>query len=242
MSSFIDHIDLTLQKVQKKNKTIFMMGDFNINLLKYQSHPETNDFISLIASHYLFPHILHPTRVIDHSATIIDNIFSNNVESDTVGGDILSQITDHFPQFLIVKNMAMDYRKVALFQRDYPKFSEERFLDDFKKLSWEDLYDENLSTNYKFDKVFDRVNHTVQEHVPLKTVNTQQLKIRSKPWVTPYIQNLIKHRDKLLRKLRKSHSIVLRTYIKNLETGLSVRIERVNSSIMTVTFNKITQI
>ena len=26
----------------------------------------------------------------------------------------------------------MDYRKVALFQRDYSKFSEERFLDDFK--------------------------------------------------------------------------------------------------------------
>ena len=109
-----------------------MMGDFNINLLKYQSHPETNDFIKLMVSHYLLPHILHPTRVTDHSATIIDNIFSNNVESDTVGGNISCQITDHFPQFLTVKNMAMYYRKVALFQRDYSKFSEERFLDDFE--------------------------------------------------------------------------------------------------------------
>ena len=44
--------------------------------------------------------------------------------------------------------------------------------------------------------------------MPLKEVNKQQLKPRSKPWVTPYIQNLIKHRDKLLSKLRKSHSIV----------------------------------
>ena len=98
-----------------------------------------------MVSHYLLPHILHPTRVTDHSATIIDNIFSNNVESDTVSGNILSQITDHFPQFLIIKNIAMDCSKVALFQHDYSKFSEERFLDDFKKLSWEDLYDENLN-------------------------------------------------------------------------------------------------
>ena len=214
MSSFIDHIDLTLQKVQKENKTVFMMGDFNINLLKYESHPETNDFINLMVSHYLLPHILHPTRVTDHSATIIDNIFSNNVESDTVSGNILSQITDHFPQFLIIKNIAMDYRKVALFQHDYSKFSEERFLDDFKKLSLEDLYDENLNINYKFDKFFDRVNYTVQEHVPLKKVNRKQLKLRSRPWVTPYIQNLIKHRDKLLRKLRKSHTVVTENLYK----------------------------
>ena len=92
-----------------------MIGEFNMNLLKYQSHSETNDFIKLMVSHYLLPHILHPTRVTDHSATIIDNIFSNNVESDTVSRNILSQITDHFPQFLIINNIAMDCRKVASF-------------------------------------------------------------------------------------------------------------------------------
>ena len=62
-----------------------MMGDFNINLLKCQSHPETNDFINLMVSHYLLSNILHP-RVTDHSAAIIENIFSDNVESDTVDG------------------------------------------------------------------------------------------------------------------------------------------------------------
>ena len=110
--------------------------------------------------------------------------------------------------------MAVHYRKVTLFQRDYSKFFETRFLDDLKNFFWEDLYDENLSINYKFDKFFDRVNYTVQEHVPLKKVKKQQLKLRSKPWVTLYIQNLIKHRDKLLRKLRKSHSIVTENVYK----------------------------
>ena len=37
-------------------------------------------------------------------------------------------------------------------------------------------------------------------------MNKKQLKLRSKPWVNSYIQKLIKHREKLLRKLRKSHS------------------------------------
>ena len=55
-------------------------------------------------SHYLLPHILNPTRVTDHSASIIDNIFSNCLESDTVSGNLLSQISDNFAQFLIIKN------------------------------------------------------------------------------------------------------------------------------------------
>ena len=38
-------------------------------------------------SHYLLPHILHPTRVTDHSATVIDNIFSNNTVHESVSGN-----------------------------------------------------------------------------------------------------------------------------------------------------------
>ena len=76
---FLDHLTSVLQKVQKENKTLLIMGDFNINLLNYNSHSETNDFINLMISHYFLPHTLHPTRVTDRSATIIDNIFSNSL-------------------------------------------------------------------------------------------------------------------------------------------------------------------
>ena len=84
ITKFIDHMTSILQKAQKENKTLFIMGDLNINLYNYCSHTETNDFINLMASKYLLPHILHPTRVTDHSVTIIDNIFSNNCELDTL--------------------------------------------------------------------------------------------------------------------------------------------------------------
>ena len=57
-------------------------------------------------SHCLLPHILHPTRVTDHSATVIDNIFSNNSSYETITGNIMTQISDHFPQFLMLTNPA----------------------------------------------------------------------------------------------------------------------------------------
>ena len=57
ITNFNNHISSILQKVQNENKSLLIMGDFNINLVNYGSHPETNDFINLMVSHYLLPHI-----------------------------------------------------------------------------------------------------------------------------------------------------------------------------------------
>ena len=55
----IEHMDDVLSKLEESNTTIFLIGDFNINL--YEHHTETNDFINSMVSHYLLPCILHPT-------------------------------------------------------------------------------------------------------------------------------------------------------------------------------------
>ena len=97
-TKFIEYLESTLSKVDK-NKIICVIGDFNINPLNYGSHRETNEFINCMVSHYLLPHILQLTRVTDHSATIIDNIFTNATEFNIVSGNILNQLADHFNSF-----------------------------------------------------------------------------------------------------------------------------------------------
>ena len=76
------------------------MGDFNLNLLNYETHSDTNDFINSAISYSLLPYILHPTRVTEHFAKVTDNIFSNITVCESTSGNILCQISDHFPQFL----------------------------------------------------------------------------------------------------------------------------------------------
>ena len=75
VQEFTHFVNGILQTVTKENKHVFFLGDFNLNLLNYEHHSDTNDFLNSMVSHYLLLHILHPTRVTDHSATIIDNIF-----------------------------------------------------------------------------------------------------------------------------------------------------------------------
>ena len=101
-SKFIEYFELALSKIDK-NKIICILGDFIINFLNYESHSDTNDFVNSMVSHYLLPHVLQPTRATDHSATVMDNIFTNITDYETISGNVLNQVADHFSQFLILK-------------------------------------------------------------------------------------------------------------------------------------------
>ena len=88
---------------------------FNIDLLQYESNTFSNDFINLLTSHSLLPSILQPTRVTDHSSTIIDNIFSNASDSgESVSGNITTNISDHFIQFMLIKNITSHTKLVII--------------------------------------------------------------------------------------------------------------------------------
>ena len=100
---FIQYLDTVFSKAKIERKLVFLMFDLNINLLNYDSNTATNEFLNFMVSHYLLPHILHPTRITDHSSTIIDNIFTNNTDYETISGNILTLITDHFLQFITLK-------------------------------------------------------------------------------------------------------------------------------------------
>ena len=43
-------ISQLLDKISKEQKQIFLLGDFNINLLKYNGHQPTNEFLDSLAS------------------------------------------------------------------------------------------------------------------------------------------------------------------------------------------------
>ena len=102
-SRFVEQIESIFKKINETKYNIFVMGDFNIDLLQYESHNNTDEFLNTIISHSFLPYILQPTRVTDRSSTVIDNIFSNITDFETLNGNITTLIADHFAQFLLIK-------------------------------------------------------------------------------------------------------------------------------------------
>ena len=91
--------------VSKERKQVFLDGDFNINLLNYNDHQPTNDFLDSLTSNSFIPYILYPPRITSHSKTIIDNIFFNFISHEIISGNITATISDHLPQFSVVPNI-----------------------------------------------------------------------------------------------------------------------------------------
>ena len=77
-----------------------------------------------------FYHILQLTSMPDNTATVIDNIFSNNIQDNIICGNILLTLSEHFSQFLSVKRGNVDLKEVNIYRRDYSTFSSESFRDD----------------------------------------------------------------------------------------------------------------
>ena len=90
-----NYLSQIFETVSKEQNQVFLLGDFNVNLLNYNNQQTTNDFLDSLASNSFIPFILHPTRINSHSKTLIDNTFSNFISTEIIS----SNITDHLTQF-----------------------------------------------------------------------------------------------------------------------------------------------
>ena len=79
-----------------------VMGDCNIDLMKNENHLQTREFLNMY-SNSLIPLIYKPTRETKTTATLIDNIFTNdfNVNGLLLQGLLITDISDHYAIFHI---------------------------------------------------------------------------------------------------------------------------------------------
>ena len=80
------------------------MADWNIDLMKHQSHDKTGEFLDIMFSRSFFPLISRPTRITSNSATLIDNICTNDPNNCSASGLLFTDISDHLPIFTILSD------------------------------------------------------------------------------------------------------------------------------------------
>ena len=222
---FNNHLNQMLEKVSKEQKQIFLLGDFNINLLNYNIHQPTNDFLDSLASNSIIPYILQPTRLTSHSKTLIDNIFSNILSSEIISGNLTATISDHLPQFLFSPNPS-DNRS-NIFERDWSKFNKENFILDYFEKNWSDVLQlDQQNVDLSIESFLNSINSVLDSNTPFKRVKKYKLRFKTKPWITPTLQKSISVKNSLLNKFIKSkdpqtkehHHLKYKTYRNMLST------------------------
>ena len=138
VTDFNKYLNPLLDKFSKENEQVFLLGDLNMNLLNYNDHQPTNEFLDSLTSNSFLPYILQPTRLTSHSKTLIDNIFSNVISYEVISGNITATISDHLPQFFLFLMYFQTYRaKTQIFMKEtgLNLFSKTLFLTVLIKIS-----------------------------------------------------------------------------------------------------------
>ena len=192
---------------------IHLIGDFNVNLLNYNEHNQTNEFLDSLASNSFIPLILQPTRITSHSNTLIDNIFSNAIDPDIISDNLTATICDHLPQFSIISNMFVNIlgNKSNIYERDQPKFDRENFLLDYFSVDWKGLLKaDELNADNSTRMYLDKINMLLDTYAPLKRIDKYKMKFKSKPWITLGLQKSISVKNKLLKKFINKKDPILK--------------------------------
>ena len=103
---FNELLELFFSKLQSENKYVYITGDFNVNTLTQPScNLATQEFKNIFSSNFYSTLIQKPTRITEHSATLIDNIYCNvpELSSNSAAGILKVSISDHYAIFCILK-------------------------------------------------------------------------------------------------------------------------------------------
>ena len=125
-----NYLNKLLENTSKEQKPVFLLGDFNVNLLNFNEHNQASEILDSLASKSFMPLILQATRITSHADTLIDNRFLNVIDPDILSSNLTAIISDHLPRFLVIPNMFGNIpdNKSNIYERDWSKFDRKKNL------------------------------------------------------------------------------------------------------------------
>jgi hypothetical protein len=199
---FNEFLSEFLITISNEKKSIYLMGDFNINLLNEKVHSLTSEFVDNMFANNLYPLITKPTRITRSVATLIDNIYCNDIEvSKHFNGILCSDISDHFPVFCISSTDCDGNSQVLLKTRSYSSKNVEKFKAKLADADWSSVY-ESDDPSSAFSLFYNLYSEMYNECFPYK-YERSKYKVR-KLWLTYALKCSIKHKNKLYVKSLKN--------------------------------------
>ena len=165
-----------LTKVDKSNKIVYLMGDFNIDLLKIENSDFSSRFCEKLFTSSFFPLITRPTRITQHTATLIDSIFTNDLAhlDSGINGVIFFDTSDHLPIFhlTVTKSKHNCKHMHDPHKRTIDQKSLSSFISYVKNISWSNTFQaQNPSEAYSI--FHNNLQVAINKNFPLVKINAK---------------------------------------------------------------------
>ena len=129
-----------------------------------------------------------------------------------LSGNIYFQLSEHFSQFASIQHDKIDVKYIDMYARNYGKYSDEQFRDIVSIQAWE--HPNVTDVNFLAGDFVWKIDSCAQAIAPVEKLKPNQIKLKLKPWISDYIQRLIKIRDNLFarKKRQPENEHVQKTY------------------------------
>ena len=100
-----EYNNLVLKLKKNKSHQIIIGIDHNLDILKANSHPQTNEFLEMNLRKSLIPCISRPTRITHSTVSLIDNIMASPIlQCNYTPYILVDDISDHMPLMVKFRN------------------------------------------------------------------------------------------------------------------------------------------
>ena len=189
---FNELLELFFSKLQSEKKYVYITGDFNVNTLTQPScNLATQEFKNIFSSNFYSPLIQKPTRITEHSATLIDNIYCNvpELSSNSAAGILKVSISDHFAIFCILKYATIQDKTKIVRIRNFGERNIATFTTRLNNENWDFVFMSECAPSAfsRFQCVNDLHFSTVFK-IQTRTINYKN----RHPWMTDALRAQIK--------------------------------------------------
>ena len=203
------HSQILDQILANKNHAkceIQILSDFNVNLLNFETHGLTSDYIDYFISKSFLPIITLPTRIKHQSASLIDHIWTNKACNVYNSGILINSLSDHFPVFYIEEGKQKKFEMPEKITRKINAKTIPAFCNILKSTKWHSITSETNPAN-AFTKFFDIFNSARDMAFPVIRVKPKPIIFKHSPWMTPGLKISQKTKELLFSKKLKCPNV-----------------------------------
>ena len=194
-------IESSLSKLSRhKTKQILIVGDFNIDLIKYETDENARELIDITSNHGFSQVISRPTRITDHSATLIDHIYTNKIHQVLSTSVVTLDITDHLGTYIKVSlDNTFDRTNRPVNRRNdsetcnyrlFNAVNNSKFAELLNNESWDDVKGAT-DADEKYNKFIEIYTRHYDNAYPVisKRIRRKNERVLPKPWITEWLED-----------------------------------------------------
>jgi len=167
VSEFLEILDGHLNAISDSNKEAYIFLDANIDLLRLENCENAKNYLDTCISNGFLQLVTRATRIQGNHSSLIDHILTNASYSNNKVGTILSDLSDHFINFIQMPFTKPKTKTKIVNKRCFSQQNVQNFKDSLSALNWMDKMIDKTEVDAAFDCFWKEYSDLFNLHFPV---------------------------------------------------------------------------